>query len=492
MGICSKIRLCWVPPVAGDVFWSPGYVGWVRTPDYVAWVPLAPGERYYGRRYFGRNSVNISKEDVNRINFTNVYKNIYIDNGATIVNRNTFNTSSPTIAKMDRKFIQRNIFVHKNIITGAPDIKPTRSSYFFSDRPVPSAKLPPQRFRDIRSKELKHSRTLTRDPEISVLNPGARNHELPLNSVTRPRAPGMEKPAFKKVQPVLKGQWKGNGELGQTGERPRSRSELREKPAIPADTLPGGERPHEQPVYKGQPAVPVIPGPTEERPQSRPETREKPAIPAGTLPWSERPHNQPVLKGHPAEPVIPGPTGERSNLRPERRENPAVPAGTLPNGERPHEQPVYKVKPAAPIIPSSTEERPQSRNERREKPAIPATTLPGAERPHEQPVFKGQAATVIPGPTGERPHPHPERMEKPAIPAGPLPGGEFPQVRPKGINLQGVAASPGAISQKSQSPLSEKKKSGIAVEPGKRGGKKPGEPVEGQPKVQTEHGENME
>jgi hypothetical protein len=344
----ARLGWCWVPPVAGDVFWSPGYVGWVRTPDYVAWVPLAPGERYYGRGYFGRNSVNITRGDVNQINVTNVYKNVYIDNGATIVNRNTFNTSSPTMANVDRRVIQHNIFAHKNISAGAPDIKPTRSSYFVSDRPVSSAKLPPQRFRDMRSKELKHSRTVTRDPEISVLNPGARIHDLPVNAVTRPRAPGREKPA-------MKGRWGGNGELG----------------------------------------------PTEERPQPRPERREKPAIPDGTLPGSERPHDQPVFKGQPAAPVIPGPTGERSQSRPERREKPATSGGSLP-------------------------------------------------------------------------------------------GGEIPQVRSKGINQQGVTVNPGAMSQKPQGPPPEKKTSGSTVEPGKRGGKKPGEPVEGQPKVQSEHGEKME
>ncbi|MBF8259078.1 MAG: hypothetical protein HW377_1452, partial [Actinobacteria bacterium] len=51
---------CWVPPSRGDVFWAPGYVGWVRTGDYVAWVPLAPREVYYGHGNYGRNSVNIT------------------------------------------------------------------------------------------------------------------------------------------------------------------------------------------------------------------------------------------------------------------------------------------------------------------------------------------------------------------------------------------------------------------------------------------------
>jgi len=42
----ANIGWFWVPPIAREVYWSPGYVGWVRTNDYVAWVPLAPGEIY--------------------------------------------------------------------------------------------------------------------------------------------------------------------------------------------------------------------------------------------------------------------------------------------------------------------------------------------------------------------------------------------------------------------------------------------------------------
>ena len=40
----ASIGWFWVPPARGAAYWGPGYVGWVSTPTYVAWVPLAPGE----------------------------------------------------------------------------------------------------------------------------------------------------------------------------------------------------------------------------------------------------------------------------------------------------------------------------------------------------------------------------------------------------------------------------------------------------------------
>ena len=39
---------CWVPPARSDVYWGPGSVGWIHTPTYISWVPLAPREIYYG------------------------------------------------------------------------------------------------------------------------------------------------------------------------------------------------------------------------------------------------------------------------------------------------------------------------------------------------------------------------------------------------------------------------------------------------------------
>ena len=69
----ASIGWCWVPPpVTAPVLWRPGFVAWILTPTYVSWVPLAPGEIYYGHRYYGPNSVNATNLNINKINITNV------------------------------------------------------------------------------------------------------------------------------------------------------------------------------------------------------------------------------------------------------------------------------------------------------------------------------------------------------------------------------------------------------------------------------------
>jgi hypothetical protein len=63
----------WVPPFRHAAIWNPGAVAWNIGTTYVSWVPLAPGEIYYGHGYYGPQSVNI-----NRVNVT-IQKNAYIN-----------------------------------------------------------------------------------------------------------------------------------------------------------------------------------------------------------------------------------------------------------------------------------------------------------------------------------------------------------------------------------------------------------------------------
>ncbi|MBI5675073.1 MAG: FecR domain-containing protein, partial [Nitrospirae bacterium] len=269
----------WVPPIASEVYWSPGYVGWVRTNDYVAWVPLAPGEIYYGRGNYGRHSVNITNVNINQVNITNVYKNVYINNGVTVVNRNTFNTGSPTMVNVSKNIIQEKIFVKNNISVGRPDIKPTMASYFASDKAIPQLKLPPQPVRNIQVKELKQSRRFIKEPEKSVMNLGVKPKTLPMITVTTPRTPGKGKPSIQQVQPEEKRKTLApEGGNAPRGERQQVTPAERVKPGAPVSSPAGrGERKQVQPEEKRKTLAPEGGNaPRGERQQVTPAERVKP------------------------------------------------------------------------------------------------------------------------------------------------------------------------------------------------------------------------
>jgi hypothetical protein len=320
----------WVPPVAREVYWSPGYVGWVRTADYVAWVPLAPGETYYGRGEHGRHSVNITNVNIKQVNITNVYKNVYVNNGVTVVNRKTFNTHSPTIVNVNKNVIQQKIFTKNNISVGEPDIRPTKGSHFTSARTIPTSKLPPQHVREQQAKELKKSRPLMKAPEKSVLNPGAEHRELPLNTVTTPRDPGKGKPMIKRVKP------KEKMEPGVIEEGPAPRGERKQIKQ---------EEKGKQGVTEGRPA------PRGERKQIKQEEKGKQGMTeGGPAPRGERKQVKQEEKGKAGVTEGgPAPRGERKQVKPEEKEKPGVSeGGPAPKGERKQVKPDKKGEPGVP------------------------------------------------------------------------------------------------------------------------------------------------
>ncbi len=318
----------WVPPVASEVYWGPGYVGWVRTNDYVAWVPLAPGEIYYGRGYYGRHSVNITNVNINQVNITNVYKNVQINNGATIVDRSTFATGSPKIVNVHETEVRKDIFTKRNFRAGPHDIKPTRQSYFTSDKSIPQVKLPPQRVRNVQVRELKQSRRLIKEPEKSVLNPGIKPETLPLNTVTTPRTRGKGKPSIQPVKP-----------------------EEKRKPLMPEGRpAPQVERKQVKPEEKRKPVVPErIPAPRGER-QFKP-SENRPAVPErNTAPREKKIQVRPAERVTPGGPVVsPSDRGRKQQVQPEEKRKPVVPeSNTAPRGKRKQVKPDKKGKSGAP------------------------------------------------------------------------------------------------------------------------------------------------
>ncbi len=447
---------CWVPPVAGDVYWSPGYVGWVRTPDYVAWVPLAPGERYYGRGNYGHNSVNITNVNITQVNVTNVYKNVSINNGVTVVNRNTFNTGSPTIVNVNRNVIQQKIFVKNNISVGAPEIKPARGSYFASARPVPVAKLPPQPIRNVKIGELKHSRPFIREPDKSVMNRGEKPRTLQVTTVDKPRTPRREGPVMKNNQPAVKAGPGAPVAPGPRGDRTQVPTLDRGKNGTPVGPAPKAERPQFQPRENRQIGAPVVPGPRGDRTQVPTLDREKSGAPVGPAPKVERPQFQPRENRQTGAPVTPGPRGDRTQVPTPDRGKSGAPAGPAPKAERPQFQPRENRQIGAPVAPVQRGDRTQVPTLDRGKSVTPVGPAPKAERPQFQPRENRQiGAPVTPVQRGDRTQVPTLEKGKSGVPAGPGPKVGKPEAKPA---LKGEPGAQGG--------------------PAAKGGKKPVEPVE--------------
>jgi hypothetical protein len=112
----------WVPPARGYAFWGPGYVGWSYTSFYVAWVPLAPYETYYGYGNYGPHSVNITNININKTH-VNVYKNVHVNNAVTAVHHDTFTRGRHVDLKLNE-----NPFIKNGTHVGRPLIAPERAT----------------------------------------------------------------------------------------------------------------------------------------------------------------------------------------------------------------------------------------------------------------------------------------------------------------------------------------------------------------------------
>jgi len=192
-------------------------VGWVRTRDHVAWVPLAPREVYYGYGNYGPNSVDIRKRNVREINITKItYKNVQVNNSVTVINNNTFVTG-----RREAVNVKENLFLTEKISIGRPDIKPEKASFAPVVKTIEPAKLPPQQVNRIAVKELKQERRLVKEQNQSVINRGEPVKALVVKAVEQPKTP------TEKVQ-----ERKQRGASAAPGETPRVKSEA--KSASPA------------------------------------------------------------------------------------------------------------------------------------------------------------------------------------------------------------------------------------------------------------------
>jgi len=157
---------CWVPPSSDDVYWGPGYVGWVNTPEYIGWIPLAPGDIYYGYGYFGPKSVNITTINVNTI-VMKPFRNAPIHRSVTVFKRDTFGTPRPMPLKL-----KENPFLKHRDGFIPPAMKPEKPHPIPQRIIEPAPKQPPERIQRIKPAEIKVERKLVKEREASVFKPG--------------------------------------------------------------------------------------------------------------------------------------------------------------------------------------------------------------------------------------------------------------------------------------------------------------------------------
>jgi hypothetical protein len=185
----------WVPPSEYDAYWSPGYVAWYETDDYIAWAPLWPGESYYGYGYCGRSCVNLRHHH----GFWGFHHGEHhhqafeTPHGLKIVERRHFGDHfgehgrGYKYVKVDPKSFggKGN---KAGFVPGGPRIAPTPGMGFASRRTIGPDKAPPSQVSNFKAGEFKQSRTLTTGPGQSAFSPGAAPKAMTVHTVGRQKS----------------------------------------------------------------------------------------------------------------------------------------------------------------------------------------------------------------------------------------------------------------------------------------------------------------
>ena len=293
--VISGFGWCWVPPSRGDVYWGPGYVGWYRTGNQVGWTPLAPREKYYGNRYYGRDSEIVTKVSINPR--TVEYRNRNHPGGLTIVQHNDFLRGRTVIQQP-----ARNGAVSVSVSIGSPRIKPLRETRMPIIKQTPPPVAPP-RIEQRDNRELRD-----RFPRVTPgSSPERRQQPAPVTPA--PTLPSGQSPAGREkrtVFPVIA----PNGNKTEPGTRPQDlppkRDEYRQRSTAPqpvpqtAPTSPAAapqrtEQPRAVVTTPASQAHPEQPKREEnrQRPAAAPPTapQQTPAVSGGVLPRTEQPKN---------------------------------------------------------------------------------------------------------------------------------------------------------------------------------------------------------
>lgn len=255
---------CWVPPRAGSIYWSPGYVGWVHTPTSVAWVPLAPGEIFYGRGYYGPLSVNINNVTINQT-VVQSYRNVGVRNAVTVVSNSAF-VSGRTIPAR----VRENPFRAANVKAGQPLVKPTRLTTMPAIRNIPPARRPPERVKRIQVDDIRRQRAVVREEKGSVFGPGRSGTEMPVRKRDEPQQHKIrsQHPAIPSPTPAKREQLTPRAPQQPQGKQPGT---IHGRPAqAPATAEPARQPSPAQPeIIRGRP-IPEPPKPLPESSQRQP------------------------------------------------------------------------------------------------------------------------------------------------------------------------------------------------------------------------------
>jgi len=334
----SNTGWCWVPPpITAAVYWCPGFVAWIQTPTYVSWVPLAPGEIFYGHGYYGPNSVNITNININTIKINNVYVNARVSNAVTIVSRETFLTGKRvSVANTPANPFRGGV----KVAIGGPAIKPVKATALPDPvKVVPQKVLPPKEV--ITKTAQVQLRPAAVQKNVSVFKPGERVMPMQIKKVEHPKPTTVVK-QHELGQPSMQ-------QKGQPGKAP-----TQEKKVGPPSAQ------HREfgmaPPSKGESSVPPV-----RKEQSKPST------PSGVTPQTQRPQSV-------------TPNREKMGTPPANRREVAPPSAQKGEKAAP---PVHKEFGIAPQH-GGQSVTPPARREPMSRPSAPNVAAPQAQRP--QPV----------------------------------------------------------------------------------------------------------
>jgi hypothetical protein len=299
---------CWVPPVRGDVYWGPGYVGWYRTGSQVGWTPLAPGEKFYGHGNYGRNSVNITNININ--SSTVVYRNRTKPGGLTVLPQNDFLRGKSAIQQPSR-----NSSASVSVSVGSPRIKPLRETRMPIVKQTLPRVAPPQiEHRD--SRDLRE-----RFPRVAPAPAAERRRQQPAPAVSLPTTPTNRTPQIREKQttnPVVAPAVRPpTPERQQPQTTPPQRDERRQQPTPP----PTVSQPSQLTPPVSQPQQPTSQQREERRQGERP--LQAPSQPTPTVTQSPPPvsGSAPQRSEQPRRVTTPADSQNRPTVIPSRTEN---------------------------------------------------------------------------------------------------------------------------------------------------------------------------